>query len=143
MSVTQFLKKNKKAKENTMYPVTKSLADENGKPLMWEIRPMTTKENEDLRDACTVDVQITGKPNAFRQKLLTSKYIAKMLANSVVTPNLYDAELQDSYGVKTPEDLIVEMIDDPGEYSDFAVFVQSFNGFAESIDDKVNEVKNS
>ena len=58
-------------------------------------------------------------------------------------PDLYDAELQDSYGVKTPEDLLLAMVDSPGEYNDLAAYVQKFQGFDVSLDDKVQEAKNS
>ena len=77
----------------------------------------------------------------FRPKLQTSKYLARLLAASVVEPNLHDKDLQDSYGVMTPEELVQEMVDDPGEYSDFSTFVQQYNGFT-SMDDKVEEAKN-
>lgn len=138
---TRFLKKNKVQKTNAKYAATKSLLDENGNPLLWEVQPLTTKQSEDLRDKCTVDVPVSGKPNMFRPKLLTKKYMASMIASSVVFPDLYNKELQDSYGVTTPEDLIVEMIDDPAEYNEFAKFVQDFNGF-EALEEKVKEVKN-
>lgn len=141
-NVSLFMKKNKVVKENTKYPATKSLCGENGKPLDWEIKPLQTKEDEIIRDSCTIEVQVTGKPNMYRQKLKNNEYIAKMIAASVVFPDLYDATLQDSYGVKTPEELIKEMIDDPGEYNDFALFIQNFNGFAKSMDEKIDEAKN-
>ena len=50
--------------------------------------------------------------------------------------------MQDSYGVTKPEDLIKEMIDNPAEYDDFAVFVQSYNGFDISMAEKVEQAKN-
>ena len=78
----------------------------------------------------------------FRPKLKSALYIQKMISASVVMPDLYDAELQDSYGVKTPEDLLLAMVDDPGEYNDLAAFVQKFQGFNVSLEDKVNEAKN-
>jgi hypothetical protein len=34
------------------------------------------------------------------------------------------------------------MIDDPGEYNAFAAFIQNFNGFNETLEDKVEEAKN-
>lgn len=139
---TRFMKKNKILKENTTYIATKSLVDEKGNPLLWTIKPLTTKENENMRDECMIEVPIKGKLNMYRPKLNTSKYLAKMLVASVVEPNLYDKELQDSYEVMTPEDLIQAMVDDPGEYQDFTTFVQNFNGFNTSLEDKVNEVKN-
>ena len=139
---SRFMKSNKVAKENTTFAATKSLTDESGKPLEWVIKPLTTNENEKIRDDCMVDVPVTGKPNMFRPKLNTSKYIAKMLCACIVEPNLYDKELQDSYGVMTPEDLLKEMVDDPGEYQAFVSFVQDFNGFNTTLDDKVEEAKN-
>lgn len=136
------MKSNKIQKENTTYAATKSLVDEEGKPLLWTIRPLSSKDNEEIREACTMDVPITGKPGMFRPKLNSSKYLAKMICASVVEPDLYDSELQDSYGVMKPEDLILEMVNDPGEYAEFGAFIQKFNGFTESLEEKVEEAKN-
>jgi len=141
-TMSAFFKKNKIFKENVFFTATKSLCDKDGKPLKWEIRPLTTKEDERIRDDCTREVPIPGKPNMYRHKVDASAYIGKLLAASVVYPDLYDAELQDSYGVKTPEDLLKEMIDDPGEYTEFTAFIQNFNGFNVSMQEQVNEAKN-
>lgn len=141
-NLDRFLKQNKKMRENTTYLATKSLTDEEGNPLPWTIRPLTTKDNDKLRDECTIEIPVKGKPNVFRPKLDTSKYLAKMIVASVVEPNLNNKDLQDSYGVMTPEDLIKEMIDDPGEYNDFASFIQNFNSFTTTLDEKVEEAKN-
>ena len=138
----KFMKENKVAKENEMHPVTKSLCDENGKPLEWEFRHISSKENETIRESCTIEVPVTGKPNMYRPKMKSSLYIQKMIIASVVMPDLYDAELQDSYGVKTPEDLLFAMVDDPGEYNKLAAYVQKFQGFNVSFDEKVDEAKN-
>ncbi len=139
---SRFIKENKAKRENTTYVASKSFTDENGQPMSWTLKPLTTRENDFIRDDCTKDMPITGKPGAFRPKIDTSKYIAKMICASVVEPNLNDKELQDSYGVMTPDELLKEMIDDPGEYSDFAAFVQQFNGFTTTMEDKVEEAKN-
>lgn len=139
---SKFMKENKTVKENGFYSATKSLCDEKGKPLEWEFKHITSKENEEIREGCTIDVPVTGKTNMFRPKLKSSLYIQRMVAASVVVPDLYNAELQDSYGVKTPEDLLLAMVDDPGEYNDLAAFVQKFQGFNVSLEDEVNEAKN-
>ncbi len=136
------MKANKVEKKNGMYAPTKSLMDENGKPLEWEFRHITSRENENIRDDCTIDVSVTGKPNMFRPKLKSSLYIQKMIVASVVVPDLYDKELQDSYGAMTPEELLLAMVDDPGEYNDLAAFVQRFQGFDTSFQDRVDEAKN-
>ena len=56
--LSRFLKKNKKKKENIKIPATMSLTDENGAPLLWEVKPLTTKEDNAIREACTVDVPV-------------------------------------------------------------------------------------
>ena len=141
-TLKQFLKENKIQKENTTFAATKSILDEDGKPVLWLIKPLTTKENDNLREDCTVEIPIKGKPNMFRPKLNTSKYIAKMIVASVAEPSLYDKELQDSYGVMTAEELLKEIVNDPGEYNDFAAFIQEFNGFNATMEEKVEEAKN-
>lgn len=137
-----FMKANKITKKNEKYAPTASLTDADGKPLEWEFRPITSKENESLRDSCTVEVQVTGKPNLFRPKLNTADYLAKMIVASTVVPDLYDAELQDSYGVKTPEELLFSMVDNAGEYQDLTVWMQKYQGFTKSFEEKVDEAKN-
>lgn len=141
-NLTLFLKKNKKVRANTFFAPTKSFTDENGEPLQWEIKALTTAESEDIRSECTIEVQIPGKPGMYRPKIDNNLYIAKLVASSVVFPDLYNKELQDSYGVTKPEDLLKQMIDNPKEYNDFVEFVTNFSGLDESMDDKVEEAKN-
>ena len=112
-----FLKQNKKAKKTTQFAATKSLCDENGDPLLWTIRPLSTKESAAIRDECTIEVPVTGKPGLYRQKVNTDELLRKMICAAVVEPDLHNAELQDSYGVMSAEALIVEMVDNPEESS--------------------------
>ena len=65
-----------------------------------------------------------------------------MMVASVVYPNLNDKDLQDSYGVMTPEDLLTEMVDNPGEYNAFGKFINEYNGFTEGLNEKVEKAKN-
>lgn len=139
---TKFMKANKIVRENEKYAPTKSLLDENGKPIEWEFRHITSGENEEIRDSCTKEVQVTGKPNLYRPRLDTSRYMTKMMAAATVYPDLYDAQLQDSYGVKTPEELVLALVDDPGEYNSFGEWMQRFQGFTQSMEEKIDEAKN-
>ena len=138
---SKFMKANKIQKQNVMHPVTKSLVDENGEPLLWELKPLTTKENEAIRESCTVEVPVKGKPNMFRPKVDMKKYQSKLICSAVVSPDLNNAELQNSYGVMTPEDLIVEMVDDPAEYTDLMVLIQQISGF-KTLQEDIEEAKN-
>ena len=138
---SKFMKANKIQKQNVMHPVTKSLTDENGEPLLWEIKPLTTKENEAIRESCTIDVPVKGKPNQYRFKVDMNKYQTKLICAAIVSPDLNNADLQNSYGVMSAEELIKEMVDDPAEYTDLMVFVQNISGF-KTLQDEVEEAKN-
>lgn len=139
---SRFMKSNKIARENEKFSPTDSLMDEKGNSLEWEFKHISSKEDESLRESCTMEVQVTGKPNLFRPKMNSSKYMSKMIVASTVSPDLYDVELQDSYGVKTPEELVYAMVDDAGEYQGFMSWIQKFQGFTKTLDDKVEEAKN-
>lgn len=138
---SKFMKANKIQKQNVMHPVTKSLVDEKGEPLLWEIKPLTTKENETIRESCTIEVPVKGKPNMYRPKVDMNKYQTKLICAAVVSPDLNNAELQNSYGVMSAEELIKEMVDDPAEYTDLMVFVQQLSGF-KTLQEEVDEAKN-
>lgn len=124
-----FMKDNKEIKKNVKYSATKSLKDENGTPLEWEIKPLSTKEFDMIREDC----QNKGRFD-------NSKYIAKLICASVSVPNLNNVELQNSYGVRCCEDLIKEMLS-PSEYVSLSEFVQNFNGFT-TIEEDIKTAKN-
>lgn len=141
MNFENFMKKNKKTRENVFYPATKSLCDENGNPLMWELKAISTKENDRIRESCTMEVPVKGKPNQYREKMNTSTYINKMMCAAIVFPDLNNKDLQDSYGVMSAEDLLKELVDDAGEYSDLMEQVQKISGFT-TLQEDVDYAKN-
>ena len=130
-----FLKDNKIGRENVFYKATESLKDENG-VVEWEIRALTTEEDERIRE------ESVKRDNKNAIRLDYSLYMKKMAVASVVFPPLYNASLQDSYSVKTPEELLVKLIDNPGEYQEFIRFIQKLNGFDKAMDKRVEEAKN-
>ena len=141
-ALSAFLKTNKTVKPNTSFVATKSLCDVDGKPLTWEIKAVTTKEAEAIREECMYEVPVKGKPNQYRHKLDTKAYMAKLAVKGIVFPDLYDAELQDSYGVRSPEDLIMEMVDNPTEYGALVAFIQEYSELTDGLDGKVAKAKN-
>jgi hypothetical protein len=132
-----FLKENKQKKENLFFPATRSLTDSHGNPLLWEVRAISTKEDERLRDECTQFDSATG-----RFRLDVNSYMAKVASACVVEPNLYNANLQNSYGVFSPEELIREILDDPKEYQAFVKFVQKFGDADVGISERIEAAKN-
>ena len=138
--IRAYFKDDKKQEENKFYAPTKSLCDENGEPLKWEFRRLTSREVEDIREKNTVEVQIPGKPGMFRNRVNVAGVNRDMICASIVNPNLLNAELQDSYGVKTPGDLLQEMVDSPGEYDELAAFVTKLNDY--DIEKEIEAAKN-
>lgn len=135
----RFLKANKKDRENVFFPATAAITDDEGKPILWEIKPLTTARCEEIKQDC---IRVTtGENGVARERLDTARYMEKLLAASVVSPNLLSAELQDSYGVYTPEELLKAIIDNPGEYAAFGDFVYSLMGF-KTFKERVAEAKN-
>lgn len=141
-NLTLFLKKNKKVRANAFYPATKSILDGNGEPVKWEIRPLTTAEDEQIRNDCTYDAPVPGKRGQYRTKIDVNAYLNKQMCAAIVFPDLRNAELQDSYGVKTPEDLLKALVDDPAEFADLREFIQEISGFSTDLTEEVQEAKN-
>jgi len=135
-----FLKANKKTKLNAFYAASENFLDDDGKPLHWEIKPLSAADNERIKEECTAIIE-----NGFRKpqvKIDTKRLQAKQVIASVAFPDLYNAELQDSYGVKEPEELLFAMIDNAGEYQSLVMFVLQYNKLNITLDEKVEEAKN-
>ena len=114
---------------------------ETEKPELWKIKPITAKENSALRQECMAVVPVPGgRKGQSTQQFDAGRYQAKVAVACTVYPDLLNAELQDSYGVKGAENLIATMLT-PGEFEDYSAKVLEVNGF----DDKnalVDEAKN-
>lgn len=136
-----FMKENKKQRESTFYAASSAFTGEDGDPVLWKIRPISTRENEAIRADCVVE-EVDRSTGRVKSRFDIAKYTSRLLAASVEEPNLYDKALQDSYGVMTPEELLLELLDNPAEYRRFADLVQRFNGFDVPLDERVGRAKN-
>lgn len=138
--LSAFLKKNKRVREHVFYAASGDFLDADGTPVQWELRPVSTAENERIREECTRES--ADRRGAVRRKVDTSAYMARLAAASVVHPNLHDAALQDSYGVKTPEALLHELLDNAGEYAALLEKVSAVSGFDRGFGEEIEEAKN-
>ena len=112
-----------------------------GKPVAWKIKAIDSDLDESLRKECTKRVPIPGKRGQYNQETDTDKYVGKMCVACTVYPNLNDAELQDSYGVKSADALLKKMLL-PGEYIEYKAKVMEVNGYDMSMEELVDEAKN-
>ena len=116
------------------YVASKRFKDAEGNPIKWKIRPLTTKENDAIR-------QVPGKRGQYTKDFDSAKYLLMVAEKCVVYPNLHDKDLQDFYHVMGIEDLLKEhLLKVPGEYDDFTAKLQEINGY--DIEEAVEEAKN-
>ncbi len=141
-NLSVFLKGNKAVRQNYKYVASQAFKDENGNPVEWELRPITTKERERIEADCTTEVAVPGKPYATKPKVDYNKFMNMIIAAAVVFPNLNDKELQDSYGVMGAEELVTELLDDYNEHLNLFRYINDVNGLSESFKEKVDKVKN-
>lgn len=138
-SFKAFLKKNKKEKPVIKYVASNDFVDENGNPIEWELKAISSKQVDILRDTYSITKREKGKAKTdFDSKGFNSALIVE----TVIYPDLFDAELQESYGVSDAGDLIYEMLDNAGDYNALLLKVNQVNGFDESFDERVEAAKN-
>lgn len=138
-----FFKQNKPEKKNEFFAASKDFVDAKGNPLLWELRHIPTIAMKRIEADCTI---IKGKGKVDFDADL---YNRKKVAAAVVHPNLRDAELVDSYmgdysqEDRTPENLIVLMLDDPREFNALLAKINEMEGLTtEETDSKIEIAKN-
>lgn len=141
MSLSAFLKQNALASESIKYVASNRFVDENKQPIEWEIRAITSQEDEGLRKTATKKVPTPGKRGQFTMETDYNKYVGLLAVACTAFPNLNDVELQNSYGVMGADELLKTMLL-PGEYADYLGKVQNVCGFDQSQADLVDEAKN-
>lgn len=125
--------------ENTKVVVSNRFTDEKGKPIEWELRGITSSEDDQIRNASFKKVMKNGR--LVSEDLDYTLYLANLTSSCVVFPDLRDVELQNSYGAMGEVELLKVMLS-PGEYANLAEEVQILNGFDQSDEDLEEEAKN-
>ena len=138
-SFDAFLKTNKIEKQNEFIPVSQAFQDEDGNPILWEVRQLTNDEMKYIKKTCVK--QTRDKRGNVSMETDTDKMLGLMAATSTVYPDLKNAELQNSYGVLGEVALLEAMLS-AGELMVYQQEINRINGFDVSFDDKVEEAKN-
>ena len=136
-----FLAQNAEKAEIVEKVVSKRFKDENGNPIPWHFGAITGEEEDKIRKACTSKKPVPGKKGMFMPETDGALFATKLTVATIKFPDLHDASLQDSYGVKTAEALLGVMLL-PGELTDAKQFAQEVNGYSVDFDDLVEEAKN-
>jgi len=138
--LSAFFQENVEQPKNVKFVASKRFKDSKGKPMEWEIRAISSQENEELKRQATKRVQVNGKKNQYMPELDTGKYQTLVCAKCTVFPNLNDVELQNSWGAMCAEELLTKMLL-AGELTEYSQKVLEINGFAME-DDLIEEAKN-
>jgi len=131
LNLSAFLAQNVKKQENVKVVVSNRFTDENGKPLEFELKAITSAQNEEIKSSV-----LDGN----NPKKMDLEYARKLLVSCMVCPDINDKGLQDSYGAMGAEDLLGNMLL-PGEYARLLSKAKEINGFNQSFVDLVTEVK--
>ena len=141
-NLSAFLSQNAVKAENVKKVISDRFIGESGKPEEWEFTAVSAETDAHIRKSCMVRVPVPGKKNMYQQEIDREKYTGQIAAQTVVYPNLNDAALQDSYGVKDAASLLKKMLIS-GEYTTLMQVVNEVNGYDVTMADKVDEAKNS
>lgn len=143
MDFAMFMKGNALPVEDREVVVSKRFVSD-GKPVLWKIHAITTEEDEELREEHTKMIPAPGKAGkrgSMVPRLDANAYGVALTAACVSYPDLNNAALQDSYGVKGAVALLRSMLM-PGELADLQMAVTEICGF-QTFDEMVDDAKNS
>ncbi len=138
MSLQSFYRENAiQADTVTEVTVSDRFLDAEGKPIKWQLKALPPKRFMVLTSGM---VSITKKGDVDLSAMDDATF--QLVAETVVYPNLRDAELQNSYGVMGVIDLINEMLTTK-EFQLLSKKVNELHQNDKDLDELVNEVKNS
>ena len=103
------------------------------------LRPLTAGEADKINERCFVNK--TGRKGKQERTFDVVAYNRGICAASIVFPDLNDADLQESFGVRGAENLYSEMFL-LGESTQILTKVTEISGLDESADDEIEEAKN-
>ena len=111
MSLNGFFKSNVKTLPDLRVVVSERFTNEDGSPIEWVLHPISTKRVEEITKRNTKTTIKNGK----KESVVNEENLnAELLEAVVLYPSLNDAELQDSYGVSSANELLSVMLY-PGE----------------------------
>lgn len=136
MSLNGFFKSNAKSLPDVKVVVSERFTNEDGSPIEWVLHPISTKLVEEITKRNTKTTIKNGK----KESTVNEENLnAELLEAVVLYPSLNDAELQDSYGVSSANELLSVMLY-PGETQVLTNALQEVMAGSKAND--IDELKN-
>ena len=115
--------------------VSKRIKDAEGNLLKFKVKPMLNEQYLEYQNQCLVPKK--GGKIDFNAK----RFNQLVILNHTVEPNFRNAELIQQAGCTTPEQLLNKFVL-AGEIQVLSEQIREISGFADSLDELVDEVKN-
>lgn len=132
----RFFKENVKQVDTTKKVIISNrFTDEEGKIEKWILKPLKKSEQLKLADTylqTDLEANVSGD---------TQGYLEELIGKSVINPNLYNEDLQNSYGVMGVFALLDEMLTTE-EFDLLIKEVNTINGFNKNTKNLIKEAKN-
>ena len=114
--------------ENALPPEEREVVISNrflqdGEPVKFRLRSISEGENLRLKKSCRL--KTPDRPDGILDR---DRYLLKLAAAAVVSPDLKDASLQQSWGVMGEEELLLKMLS-AGEFAALLAEVKAVCGF--------------
>lgn len=136
-TLSAFFAQNAEQIPNKKVAISHRFKDEDGNPVEWELKALDAGTQQDIRTKA-MEMSATGGQKNVKMRFNTALSNILTAVNAVVFPDLGDKDLQDSYGVKKPEELIGKMLL-PDE---FDKLIDEIGAFSESPEEIEEEAKN-
>ncbi|MGL5438802.1 MAG: phage tail assembly chaperone [Filifactoraceae bacterium] len=111
--------------------VSQRYKDEDGNPVAFLIKPISTEKEEEIKKKFTEGLSINFE-----------SYKNELMCQCIVEPDLKSVELQDSYGVSDDISLLKQILFLPGEREELFRQVQLINGYDLDFSKLVKNAKN-
>ena len=134
-ALTEFLLANPVDTIEQEVVVSKRIKDAQGNLMKFKIKPMLNEQYLGYQNQCTVPKK--GGKIEFN----TKRFNQLVILNHTVEPNFRNAELIQQASCATPEQLLNKMLL-AGEIQVLSEQIRQISGFADSLDDLVEEAKN-
>ena len=111
-TLSAFFAQNAEQIPNKKVVISNRFKDEDGNPVEWELKALDAGTQQKIRaESMEMDAFGSGNNDAkIKMNFNSAKANILSAVKAVVFPDLLNAELQNSYGVRTPEELIGKML---------------------------------
>lgn len=143
MSTNPFLKQNKEEAKPIEIFVSDRFKDEKGELVPFVLQIISSEEADLLTETCMEPIIDPQTRRKIGQEVNQKRLQQELLVKSIVSPDLEDKELQDSWGAHNSVDLLQKMLDMKEKSILLTEFDKQFKPSERKSQDAEEETKNA